>query len=98
MAITTGLFLFSKALFFLLVFFQSFLHCEIEKPRLRNRPADLCVSCASIIVIFFFFLYAPVCCLFLFLVVSGVSEPELFTSDTSKDNHSPGPVITEVSP
>ena len=26
------------------------------------------------------------------------SESELFTSDTSKDNHSPGPVFREVSP
>ena len=27
-----------------------------------------------------------------------VSESELFTGDTSKDNHSPGPVFREVSP
>ena len=26
------------------------------------------------------------------------SESELFTGDTSKDNHSPGPVFREVSP
>ena len=26
------------------------------------------------------------------------SESELFTGDTSKDNHSPGPVFSEVSP
>ena len=26
------------------------------------------------------------------------SESELFTGDTSKDNHSPGPVVREVSP
>ena len=26
------------------------------------------------------------------------SELELFTGDTSKDNHSPGPVFREVSP
>ena len=26
------------------------------------------------------------------------SESELFTGDTSKDNHSPGPVFREISP
>ena len=29
---------------------------------------------------------------------SSESESELFTGDTSKDNHSPGPVFREVSP
>ena len=29
---------------------------------------------------------------------SAESESELFTGDTSKDNHSPGPVFREVSP
>ena len=31
-------------------------------------------------------------------VILGRSESELFTGDTSKDNHSPGPVFREVSP
>ena len=30
--------------------------------------------------------------------VQSESESELFTGDTSKDNHSPGPVIRGVSP
>ena len=32
------------------------------------------------------------------LVPRSESESELFTGDTSKDNHSPGPVFREVSP
>ena len=28
----------------------------------------------------------------------SIPESELFTGDTSKDNHSPGPVFREVSP
>ena len=31
-------------------------------------------------------------------VSESESESELFTGDTSKDNHSPGPVFREVSP
>ena len=31
-------------------------------------------------------------------VPESESESELFTGDTSKDNHSPGPVFREVSP
>ena len=31
-------------------------------------------------------------------LVLSESESELFTGDTSKDNHSPGPVFREVSP
>ena len=31
-------------------------------------------------------------------VLQPESESELFTGDTSKDNHSPGPVFREVSP
>ena len=35
----------------------------------------------------------------LFITTYGSeSESELFTGDTSKDNHSPGPVFREVSP
>ena len=34
---------------------------------------------------------------YLFSPVSE-SESELFTGDTSKDNHSPGPVFKEISP
>ena len=30
--------------------------------------------------------------------IESESESELFTGDTSKDNHSPGPVFREVSP
>ena len=30
--------------------------------------------------------------------IRSESESELFTGDTSKDNHSPGPVFREVSP
>ena len=32
------------------------------------------------------------------LAESAESESELFTGETSKDNHSPGPVFREVSP
>ena len=32
------------------------------------------------------------------LVGESESESEPFTGDTSKDNHSPGPVFREVSP
>ena len=32
------------------------------------------------------------------LQAESESESELFTGDTSKDNHSPGPVFREVSP
>ena len=32
------------------------------------------------------------------LVSESESESELFTGDTSKDNHSPGPVFRKVSP
>ena len=32
------------------------------------------------------------------LSIFAESESELFTGDTSKDNHSPGPVFREVSP
>ena len=35
--------------------------------------------------VYFFFFYSE-------------SESELFTGDTSKDNHSPGPVVRGVSP
>ena len=31
-------------------------------------------------------------------LLESESESELFTGDTSKDNHSPGPVFREVSP
>ena len=31
-------------------------------------------------------------------ILTSESESELFTGDTSKDNHSPGPVFREVSP
>ena len=31
-------------------------------------------------------------------ICESESESELFTGDTSKDNHSPGPVFREVSP
>ena len=31
-------------------------------------------------------------------VLASESESEVFTGDTSKDNHSPGPVVREVSP
>ena len=31
-------------------------------------------------------------------IIRAESESELFTGDTSKDNHSPGPVFREVSP
>ena len=37
-------------------------------------------------------------CLFKFRVDQFESESELFTGDTSKDNHSPGPVLRVVSP
>ena len=36
--------------------------------------------------------------LFLMIRSESESESELFTGDTSKDNHSPGPVFREVSP
>ena len=36
--------------------------------------------------------------LFLKVPTESESESELFTGDTSKDNHSPGPVFREVSP
>ena len=32
------------------------------------------------------------------ILIRSESESELFTGDTSKDNHSPGPVFREVSP
>ena len=32
------------------------------------------------------------------IIHESESESELFTGDTSKDNHSPGPVFREVSP
>ena len=34
----------------------------------------------------------------MFVSTRSESESELFTGDTSKDNHSPGPVFREVSP
>ena len=34
----------------------------------------------------------------IFIFKRSESESELFTGDTSKDNHSPGPVDREVSP
>ena len=34
----------------------------------------------------------------MFDLLQYYSESELFTGDTSKDNHSPGPVIRGVSP
>ena len=36
--------------------------------------------------------------LFRHSIIIYESESELFTGDTSKDNHSPGPVFREVSP
>ena len=45
----------------------------------------------SYIFLYFFLLNYIICS-------ESESESELFTGDTSKDNHSPGPVFREVSP
>ena len=34
----------------------------------------------------------------LHIILERESESELFTGDTSKDNHSPGPVVRELVP
>ena len=46
----------------------------------------------------FIFAKKEICCYLSILASESESESELFTGDTSKDNHSPGPVFREVSP
>ena len=45
---------------------------------------------------FFFFSVVPDC--FVKDIFTNISESELFTGDTIKDNHSAGPVIRVISP
>ena len=45
------------------------------------------------------FLFSDLCTvLSSYVVICSESESELFTGDTSEDNHSPGPVFREISP